>query len=174
MSVNTLYLCFVALLAVAATLASIAIWAPRRPRPRAAAVALTAVFIPIGYLTLTEILSQPKPMTHEWFKRTVDEATVLSVSFDEGSAIYLWLRIDGDARPSYYTLPWRPVLAEKLQNYVDEAIRKNAQLQIRNPFSKKAFDDLGDLNMEIILPPKLPGKLPPIPPRIIDPRNRSA
>ena len=171
---DPVYVFFCLLLGLVAVLASIAVWAPRRARLRALAVALVAGFAPLGYLTLTEILSQPKPMSHEWFKRHVDEALVLGVSFDEGNAIYLWLRLDEVPEPRYYRLPWRPLLAEKLQNYVDEAIRKGAQVRLRNPFSKRAFDDMGDLNVEIILPPPLPGKLPPVPPRVFNPRERSA
>jgi hypothetical protein len=171
--VDAVYVLFCVLLALVAVLASIAVWSPRATRLRAVAVALVAGFVPLGYLTLTEVLSQPKPMTHEWFKGSVDEATVLSVSFDEGNAIYLWLQFD-DPEPRYYRLPWRPVLAQKLQNYVDEAIRKGARVMIRNPFSKRSFDDLGDLNVEIILPPPLPGKLPPVPPRVVNPSERSA
>jgi hypothetical protein len=171
--VDAVYVLFCLLLALVAVLASIAVWSPRATRQRAVAVALVAGFVPLGYLTLTEVLSQPKPMTHEWFKGNVDEATVLSVSFDEGNAIYLWLQFD-DPEPRYYRLPWRPVLAQKLQSYVDEAIRKGARVMIRNPFSKRSFDDLGDLNVEIILPPPLPGKLPPVPPRVVNPRERSA
>ena len=170
---DAVYVLFCVLLALVAVLASIAVWSPRATRLRAVAVALVAGFVPLGYLTLTEVLSQPKPMTHEWFKGSVDEATVLSVSFDEGNAIYLWLQFD-DPEPRYYRLPWRPVLAQKLQNYVDEAIRKGARVMIRNPFSKRSFDDLGDLNVEIILPPPLPGKLPPVPPRVVNPSERSA
>lgn len=170
---DAVYVFFCVLLALIATLASIAVWAPRRARPRAAAVLLVAAFAPLGYFTLTEILSQPKPMSHEWFKNHVDEATVLGVSFDEGTAIYLWLRLDGSPEPRYYQLPWRPVLAQKLQNYVDEAIRKGAQVMLKNPFTKRSFDDLGDLNVEIILPPQLPGKLPPAPPQVFNPRERA-
>ena len=74
---DAVYVLFCVLLAVIAALASIAVWAPRRARPRAAAVLLVAAFLPLGYFSLTEILSQPKPMSHEWFKSHVDEATVL-------------------------------------------------------------------------------------------------
>ena len=170
---DAVYVFFCMLLALTAVLASIAVWSPRSLKLRAVAVVLVAGFVPLGYFTLTEILSQPKPMTHEWFKRSVDEATVLSVSFDEGNAIYLWLQLD-DPEPRYYRLPWRPVLAQKLQTYVDEAIREGARVLLKNPFHKRSFDDLGDLNVEIILPPKLPGKLPPVPPRVVNPRERSA
>ncbi len=171
---DALYVFFCILLAVVAVLASIAVWAPRRARLRAAAVALVAAFVPLGYLTLTEILSQPKPMSHEWFKSHVDEATVLGVSFHEGKAIYLWLALDRNPEPRFYRLPWKPVLAQKLQSYVDEGLRKGGQVVLKRPFVKQSFDDLGDLNVEIILPPQLPGKLPPAPPRVYTPRDRSA
>ncbi|MFQ6021429.1 MAG: hypothetical protein ACE5NW_01800 [Acidiferrobacterales bacterium] len=170
---DTLILLFAASIGVAALLAALAIWAPRATLLRATAVALTALFIPLAYLGLTEILSQPKPMEHEWFKRHVDEATVLGVSLDEGKAIYLWLRLDRSLEPRYYKLPWRTRLAEKLQNLIDEAIEENAMVKIKNPFSRKSFDDLGDLNVEIILPPPPPQKLPPPPPRLFNPREHN-
>ena len=74
---DAVYVFFCVLLALVAILASIAVWSPRATRLRALAVALVAGFVPLGYLTLTGILSQPKPMSHEWFKSHVDQATVL-------------------------------------------------------------------------------------------------
>ena len=127
---DSLFLTFVALVAVATLLASIAIWTPHRTPIRIASVVVTAFFIPLGYVGLTEILSQPKPMEHEWFQRHVDEATVLGVSVREGQAIYLWLRLDDSLEPRYYVLPWRRELAEKLQNLIDEAIRENGTLRL--------------------------------------------
>ncbi len=168
---DTLILLFAASIGVAALLATIAIWAPRATLIRVTAVVVTALFIPLAYLGLTEILSQPKPMEHEWFKRHVDEATVLGVSLDEGKAIYLWLRLDRSLEPRYYKLPWRMQLAEKLQNLIDEAIEENAMVKIKNPFARKSFDDLGDFNIEIILPPLPPQKLPPLPPQFFNPRQ---
>ena len=120
---NAVFVVFGSLLGVTALLASIAIWSPRRTPVRTLAVVLTALFVPIGYLGVTELLSQPKPMQHEWFKRHVDEATLLGVSLSEGQAIYLWLRLDDSLEPRFYVLPWQQQLAENLQNLVDEAIR---------------------------------------------------
>ncbi len=170
---DTMILIFAALIAIAALLASIAIWAPRRTRIRASAVVITAFFIPLGYLGLTEILSQPKPMEHEWFKRHVDEATVLGMSVDEGNAIYLWLRLDRSLEPRYYVLPWQARVAEKLQNLIDEAIEKQGTVTIRNPFSRRSFDDLGNLNAEVILPAPLPLKPPPPPAQYFNPREHT-
>ena len=90
---NVLFIIFVVLLGVTSLLATIAIWSQRRASVRTLAVVLTALYIPVGYLSITELLSQPKPMQHEWFKRHVDEATLLGVSVREDQAIYLWLRL---------------------------------------------------------------------------------
>jgi len=171
--VRDLFVIFAASLAVVALLASIAIWSRRRTPVRALAVLLTALFIPIGYLAATALLSQPKPMHHEWFKRHVDEATLLGVSVREGEAIYLWLRLDDSLEPRYYMLPWQQQLAEKLQNLIDEAIREGASVTISDPFSRKSFEDLGSLNMRIIRPPQPPMKPPSPPPQFFNPRERS-
>ena len=170
---KVLFIIFIALLAVTALLATIAIWSQRRTPVRTLAVVLTALFIPIGYLTVTELLSQPKPMQHEWFKQHVDEATLLGVSVRENQAIYLWLRLDDSLEPRYYVLPWQRQLAEKLQNLIDEAIRDGASVTIANPFSRKSFDDLGSMNMRIIRPPQPPMKPPSPPPQFFNPRERS-
>ena len=169
---NTVFVVFGALLCVTALLASIAIWSPRRTPVRSLAVVLTALFVPIGYLGITELLSQPKPMEHEWFKRHVDEATLLGVSLSEGQAIYLWLRLDDSLEPRFYVLPWQQQLAESLQKLIDEAIRDGASITISNPFSRKSFDDLGSMNMQIVRPPQLPMKPPSPPPQIFNPRER--
>ena len=112
-------------------------------------------------------------MPPEWFKRQVDEATLLGVSVREGHAIYLWLRLDDSLEPRYYVLPWQQQLAEKLQNLIDEAIRDGASVTIANPFSRKSFDDLGSMNMRIIRPPQPPLKPPSPPPQFFNPRERS-
>lgn len=168
---NDLFVVFIAVLGVAGLLASIAIWSHRRTMIRAFAVLLTALLVPVGYLAVTELLSQPKPMAHEWFKRHVDEATVLGVSVREGEAIYLWLRLDDSLEPRYYALPWQQQLAEKLQNVVDEAIQDGAAVTISNPFSRKSFDDLGSMNVQIIRPPQPPMKPPVPPPQFFNPRE---
>ena len=168
---ETLIPLFSGLVLVAAALAAISIWTPRRTPVRAAAVVVAALFIPVAYLAVTDLLSKPKPMAHEWFKRHVDEAEVLGVSLDEGNAIYLWLLLDGTPEPRFYRLPWRRGLAQRLQDLIDEAIEKNGRVMIDNPFAKRAWDDLGDLNVDIAPPSLPPQKLPPPPARIFNPRS---
>jgi len=169
---ETLIVFFALFTGVAAALAAIAVWTPRKTYIRAAAVVVTALFIPIAYLGLQDLLSKPKPMENEWFKRHVDEAVVLGVSLEEGKAIYLWLRLDDSLQPRFYMLPWRTQLAEKLQNLIDEAIEEKAIVTIKNPFSKNSFDNLGDLNVNIQPPPSLPFKKRPPPAQIFNPREQ--
>ncbi len=156
---------------VAAALASIAIWAPRTTPIRVAAVAVAALFIPIAYLDAIELLRKPKPMSFEWFERGADKAMVLGVSFYEGQAIYMWLRLDGAMEPRYSVLPWRQSLAEKLEGAVEEALKQRSGVFITKPFASKGFDDLGDLNVEVVPRPSPPGKRPPLPPQVFNPRE---
>jgi len=170
---SLLLLFFVATIAVAATLATVAIWAPRRPVIRFAALAVTVLFIPIGSLQLTEMLSRPKPIAFEWFRRHVEQAQLLGASLDEGRAIYLWLRIDQDVEPRYYVMPWRQETAEKLEDMIDNALRNNSTIILKKPFIRKFMEDLGDLNANIVPPPLPPQKMPQPPPQIFNPRQQN-
>ncbi len=170
---SLLLLFFVATIAVAATLATVAIWAPRRPVIRFAALAVTVLFIPIGYLQLTEMLARPKPIAFEWFRRHVEQAQLLGASLDEGRAIYLWLRIDQDVEPRYYVMPWRQETAEKLEDLIDNALRNNSTIILKKPFIRKFMEDLGDLNANIVPPPLPPQKMPQPPPQIFNPRQQN-
>ena len=169
---DTLIYVFTGLVAVAAGLAGLAIWAPRLARVRVAALALTALLLPLGYVQVIEVLSKPKPMDYEWFQRNVEEAEVLGVSLKEGVAIYLWLHLSGTDKPRYYELPWTLKLAEKLEDAVDGAVKRNSKVVIRSPFQKPSDEDWGDLNVDIIPPPTLPLKPPKFPPRIFNPRGQ--
>ncbi|MDD9877629.1 MAG: hypothetical protein OXR84_09345 [Magnetovibrio sp.] len=165
---------FIAATLVAATLASLAIWAPRVARVRWAALGVAALFIPLSYVLFLEFLSKPKPKGYEWFEANVEEAEVLGVSLSEGEAIYMWLRLDGAIEPRYYVFPWDLRLAERLEEDVDNAINRNSKLVIKNPFNRRPGEPLGDLNLEIIPPPLMPLKKPRVPPRIFNPRGQEA
>ncbi len=170
---DILFYVFAGATGIAAALASLAIWAPRMTKVRVAAVAITTLFIPVIYVELIEMLSKPKPMSFEWFRRGVD-AELLSTSLDEGKAIYVWLRIAGLTEPRYYKIPWNLKLAEKLEDAVDDAVRENSTIILKNPFYRKSLEEWGDLNVDILPPPLPPQKaFPSSPPRIFNPRNES-
>lgn len=168
---NPLLYFYLAAVLAAVLLATVAIWAPRRTAPRAAAVVLAAALIPAGYAALTELLGRPKPMAHEWWGDRVADAVLLGTSVDEGRAIYLWVRIDGETRPRYYQLPWRATVAEKLQEVTDEAIRTRGRIEIKDFFASRAWENLGHLNLHIVPPQPVPLKPPPPPARIFNPRG---
>jgi len=170
---DSLIYIFVATVAVVAILATISIWSPRRTRIRVVAVVMTALFLPLGYVELIELLSNPKPMSYEWFKTDAEFATVLGVSFDEGTAIYLWLRLENELKPRYYVLPWRNQLAQRLEEAVDDAVSKNSSVVIPTPFSPKSLEELGNMNIQIIPPAIPPTKTPPFAkPRVFNPRKQ--
>jgi hypothetical protein len=165
---------FAATVGLFALLATIAIWSPRKTRVRIVALVATGLLLPMGYVELIELLSRPKPMGFEWFEREALSATVLGVSFEEGSAIYLWLQIGDSPKPRYYILPWRQELAERLEQAVDDALSRGSTVTIATPFSPKSLDELGNLNVEIIPPPVPPTKMPPFEkPTVRDPRGQN-
>src|SRR5688500_14594885 len=92
----------------AAALATIAAWAPRRLLPKLAALAVFALFLPLGYAALVDLLSRPKPVSAAWWERRAAErdATVLAGRIQEDEAIYLWLELPGTPEPRAYRLPW--------------------------------------------------------------------
>ncbi|MFT6580752.1 MAG: hypothetical protein ACJAU6_001181 [Alphaproteobacteria bacterium] len=155
---------------IATTLASIAIWAPRVTYTRIAALVVALAFIPLAYVQLIEMLSKPKPITHEWYDNEVEKAEVLSVSLEEGQAIYLWLRLDGAVQPRYYVMPWAQSTAEELEDAVEEAARKNGTVILRQPFYRRSFDEGGQMNVEVVLPSLPSIKPPPFPPKVFNPR----
>ncbi len=170
---DILFYVFAGATGVAAALASIAIWAPRPTRVRVLAVTITALFIPIVYMQLIEMLSKPKPMSFEWYQRDAEKAVLLGISLDEGESIYLWLRVAGSVEPRYYVIPWNLKLAERLEDAAEEAVRQNSTIVIKNPFYRRSFEEWGDLNVDIFPPPLPPQKRPPLPPRIFNPREGS-
>ncbi|MEK9672948.1 MAG: hypothetical protein VW268_10670 [Rhodospirillaceae bacterium] len=168
---DLIYFIFSAVLLIAGALGAIAIWAPRRTWVRFAAVGAVMLFIPVAYVHAVELLSKPKPIEYAWFERTRDKAIVLGIDFDEGNSIYLWLRLAGSNEPRYFAIPWSLPLAQRLQDGLEDAVKRNSVLVITNPFIKPGPDDWGDLNVQIKPPPAPPMKKPQIPPRIIDPRE---
>lgn len=168
---NLIYI-FIAMVAIAAALASLAIWAPRVARVRIVALSITALFIPLSYVQVVELLSKPKPKSFEWFEGNVTEAEILGVSLREGEAIYMWLLLDAAVEPRYYVFPWNLKLAERLEEDIDTAISRKSKLVLKNPFDRRLGENLGELNIEIVPPPLLPLKKPRIPPRIFNPRQQ--
>lgn len=170
---DIIYYLFAGTAGIALALASLAIWAPRRTPVRVVAVVIVALFLPVLYLQMLEMLSKPKPISFEWYEANAERAQLLGVTMNEGQAIYLWLLLDDLSEPRAYKVPWDLKLAEKLEDSVDEAVRRGATIVLRKPFFRKSTEDLGSLNMQIVPPPMPPQKRPPMPPQIFNPRQKA-
>ncbi len=138
---DSLFLHFTALIALAGVLATIAVRAPRRMARRAGAVAISALFIPVAYAGLADLLSRPKPIWLEWSRERVAEATVLGAQLQEGVGIYLWLNMPETDAPRAYVLPWDRKLAQQLQEARRQAERNRSGLRMRRPFETTRDDE---------------------------------
>ncbi len=125
---------FAVLGGLAFVLANIAIWSPRKLRVKMGALATAAVFLPVAYMSLSEMLSRPKPVDGEWAHRELAEATVIGSQMVEGQAIYLWLGLEGVEEPRAYALPWDEKVARQLHGARRNAEARGTNVKMRNPF----------------------------------------
>lgn len=130
---------FLLTICLAAALATIAIWSPRRLAVKLVAVAALVLFLPLAWAAFVELLSRPKPAALEWVRAQADEAIVLASSIDEGQSIYVWLKLAEVPEPRAYVLPWDPELALQLQEATRAA--DGAGIAMRLPF-EPSLDDL--------------------------------
>src|SRR3954467_396869 len=93
---------FALAIALAVALASIAIWAPRGLAVKLAALACTAMFMPVAYARYSALLRRPKPVSLEWWQGQAEEATILGSQMKEGQSLYLWLQLPGATEPRAY------------------------------------------------------------------------
>jgi len=138
---NELLMLFGVLSSLAVTLATVALWAPRRVWVKLGALGVTLVFLPAGYFGLSEMLSRPKPVDLELARKDLKEATVLGSLMLEDEAIYLWLGMPGVEEPRAYALPWDKQLARQLQGAKREAEDTGAPVKMRKPF-ENSLDQL--------------------------------
>jgi len=131
---QVLYL-FAASLGLATALASISIWSPRAVWIKVGALSLAALFLPVTYFSVIELLSRPKPIALEWQRADLAEAKVIGAELREGEAIYLWLRAPGVEEPRSYILPWDQKLAEQLHGAQREANARGTAVRARGLFA---------------------------------------
>lgn len=139
MSTSLGYL-FLSGLTLLVLLCSICVWAPRRAYVKVAALATAALFLPVGYGALAELMSKPKPVELEWWMSKAEDATVIASSVQEGRGIYLWLQVGQDPEPRAYVLPWDRSMAEELQKATREAEGGQGGVGMRMPF-EPSLDD---------------------------------
>lgn len=148
---------------LAAALALIAVWAPRRLAAKTTAIAAAALLMLTGHAALVGLLSRPKPVALEWWLGRATEATVLGSTLAEGEAIHLWLQLDGVAEPRAYVLAWDRRLAEQLQAASRAAAESGSTVRMRLPFERSLDDAAPRFHAmpQPALPPKDAADPPP-------------
>ena len=137
---NELIPLFAVNVGLAAVLANIAIWSPRHMWIKLSALATTAAFVPATYLSLSEMLSRPKPIEIQWAMQELSEASVIGARLEEGEAIYVWLGIEGIDEPRAYALPWNDEMARQLHGAQRSAEQDGTKVRMRKPF-ETSLDD---------------------------------
>ena len=132
---------FTVVVVLTATLAGIAIWAPRALRMKLTALGTIALLLPVTYLSLTELLGRPKPVDLEWSHTVFTDAIVLATDLREGEAIYLWLQAGGTSVPRVYVLPWDLNVARQLYAAQQSAQTQGSQLRMRRIGSNQPDND---------------------------------
>ncbi len=147
---------FAVFVLVGATLATIAIWTPRRLRWKLSAVCLTGVLAFTAYVSLADLLGRPKPLHLEWAADVMAEATVVATELQEPDAIYIWLRPDGQSAPRAYALPWSLETARELQQMMQAAEQRGTSVRVRQEFANSldTNEPLFYLAPQAALPPK--------------------
>ena len=155
---------FVITAALTALLCSIAIWAPRSVKLKVAALICAAMFLPIGYTALNDILSRPKPMNLETAHRELQDVAVISSLMREDEGIYLWLQIPEIAEPRSYKLPWSEEAAKQLHKARQTAEANGTAVQMKKPFTKTLDTEKPVFYAapQAALPPKQPPEEQPI------------
>lgn len=118
---------------LAGSLALIAILAPRRRLLKYTALLCTALFLPVTYLTVNDLLSRPKPLQIEIARNHLQNAIVTASLMRENEAIYLWLQMPGVREPRSYQLPWNEQMAIDLHKAEREAEAEGTEVQMRMP-----------------------------------------
>ena len=117
------------------TLAAIGIWSNHALWIRAGAVVLVAMFLPLSYVSLLELLGRPKPTGLEWRKSVLTESAVLAFKLREGQGIYLWLEPTGMQEPRAYVLPWSLDVAKQLHGAQRDANERGTGVRMRPPLN---------------------------------------
>jgi hypothetical protein len=127
---------FLAAVVIALGLAILTVWSRRRLALRFLAVFAAALFMPVAYGAMSELLSRPKPARLEWVRAQAEEAKVLAADMQENVAIYLWLRLPGESEPLAYVLPWSEEAAKQLQGAMRKAEGEKSEVRMRAPFKR--------------------------------------
>ncbi len=148
---------FAALVVIGGLLASIAIWAPRSLRLRAAAVIALGLLAGASYGGLLDLLGRPKPAALVLTPFSPADATVVSAHLREPEAIYVWLLFDEQQVPRAYSMPWDLETARELTEGMQDAEARGTTVRMRAGMRRDRDPDepLFYVAPQDALPPKM-------------------
>lgn len=118
---------------LAALLANIGVWSPRRVWVKLLAMGLVIAFLPTAYASFVSLLSRPKPVALEWLEHHKDDTTLLAAQMAENEAIYLWVEVAGLDQPRAYALPWSEETARELHEAQQKAEEGGGTVKVKLP-----------------------------------------
>lgn len=134
MEQHVVYFVLLALLIVA--LCAVVAWSRKERLYRWGAILCGVAILAGTYPASVNLLSRPRDVSEEWFNRNAKEALVTGVYIQEGTALYLYLKLPDVDEPRSYRFPWSEE-TRKLAQSVQEALESEegqAGVFIPNPF----------------------------------------
>lgn len=99
------------------------------------AAAVLVVMIPLIFFITISGTSHPKNYEWEYFK---EDTYVIAYNFPrEEDRIFLW--VEGDNGPLYYSLEWNEEIAEQLQEAFEEAKKNDTEVMLEADKFKDGF-----------------------------------
>lgn len=164
---SAIFLPWLGLVALAAILAILAIWARRETRIRIAAVAMFLAAAPASLGALWLSLGWPVPII-TGVTAMPGEYLVLGSKMIAGDGIYVLIDAGGSV-PRYYRIPWSKGIADRLQDLLDGG---GAGVIMKLPSHERSWDQSPPQFWALPQPKALPDKLPGEPgPRFVPDRE---
>ena len=139
---------------------ALTIWSRKKVKYKVLSITIGVFAYFISYATLLEILSRPKPKNLEILNKYVEEVTLLHVSWVEGEAIHILIRLDEVKEPRLYSFPWDPIQAQEFDEALEKGRENNEEVRISNPFFVSNLEERKTLIYSSPAKP-LPAKKPP-------------
>ena len=78
----------------------------------------------------------------------MEEVTLLHVSWVEGEAIHILIRLDGVKEPRLYSFPWDPIQAQEFDEALEKGREDGEEVKIANPFYSSNTEERKTLILE--------------------------
>ena len=104
--------------------------------------AFFTVFLGVSYVSLSQLLGNPKPVDIMlWDRPDVEKARVVGQFFKRDEGIYLLLIYEGITVPRYFQFPWNEQMAKDLKRGAQgEQMQENQGVEILWPFQPSHED----------------------------------